>query len=625
MKSSLRILILLLTGAASSTSTAYAELNPIDLPGESESYTWSLNRANYTPEDFESADDWQAFSTNQPQETSVFVSKIGSNFIFPIEDSADGLYGRNGGIVLNDTAPPEELETIVLQLDYRQIGSSPFKPGSQHLAPILKVGGIPPGGDGRADTFQGNDTLVTSAFPNAFPFVLVDAGHYSWQWDVRGLDLSAGYTIEWATPADGVLHNGNDYSEVALLTGIRLDQGTTYAPVVTGAATYAIPEELPERDIMGHLPAPTGNPNLFENGSFETLTPYLEYLLENADNHEAEVPATDPTDPGTAYMPGWVMPTPGVDLIQPPETSSQQATDGHNYIRLGTYKDQYGRTSTSRIYAYVWLEAGVTYRFSFDTLSPIDYGFHIYSPNYGNSSYSFSVNSVNTGSDANYSISYQFISLNQLCRVDETLGVRNPDGTGTRLLDKRSEIYLADNFDGDGWTTRWAEFTLPVSGQYRIQIGPSITVDNFNLSVVSGANLHLREQWRLDHFDYYTNLGAAADNADPDGDGLSNLLEYALRRDPLAAEAEESLSLDQTDGVDKRLTVSFDRRNDPDLIYTVEASDNLEFGTWDAIFHSTDPSTLDTTDADSFVVEDSAALEPGEKRFFRLSVKNTDE
>ena len=43
------------------------------------------------------------------------------------------------------------------------------------------------------------------------------------------------------------------------------------------------------------------------------------------------------------------------------------------------------------------------------------------------------------------------------------------------------------------------------------------------------------EAWRMQHFDTITPAGDAADNADPDFDGINNLLEYALGGDPGSA------------------------------------------------------------------------------------------
>jgi hypothetical protein len=45
------------------------------------------------------------------------------------------------------------------------------------------------------------------------------------------------------------------------------------------------------------------------------------------------------------------------------------------------------------------------------------------------------------------------------------------------------------------------------------------------------------QAWRLAHFDIVANTNDAADAADPDGDGLRNLAEYATGRDPRASGA----------------------------------------------------------------------------------------
>lgn len=47
--------------------------------------------------------------------------------------------------------------------------------------------------------------------------------------------------------------------------------------------------------------------------------------------------------------------------------------------------------------------------------------------------------------------------------------------------------------------------------------------------------------WRLQHFGTLSALGEAADEADPDGDGLSNLEEHALGSDPLKADANDEV------------------------------------------------------------------------------------
>ena len=600
-------------------------LTSYQLPGESESYGWSLNRANYPPEDFESGDDWQAFPTDQPGETDVFVSKTGANFIFSVEDSADGLYGRNGTVMVSDTAPPAGLQTIVLQLNYALFPED-FSPGSENLAPILKIGGVPLGEDGRADTFLATDSIKPDPYGSIFNLWGVEAGQYAWQWDLRdlgGLDLSAGYTIEWATPASGYKWDTRKES-VAVLTGIQLDHSNTYTQVLSGPAAYDIPEELPERGVIGQLPPPTGNPNLFDNGSFETLTPYLEFLLDNATNNKAEIPATDPTDPGTAYLSDWNVPGIGLYVVRAAAPPGRQASDGNIYLELGQSPDRFGRPVSGSLGKELLLEAGVTYRFSFDQYFPKDSG----SSN-GRRSCNFFVSTSSLYNNHNlvFQINFSYFGSDQLAR--SSFSLREAGWAGETIQDEDGEFYLTDDFTG-GWVTRWADFTPLVSGLYSLRVSPGgphqdkdiIHIDNFSLTVVSEASLRLVDQWRLSHFYYYASAGEAADTADPDGDGLSNLIEYALRSDP--HKINRGMNVAQTDGAEKHTTLTFGRRADPDLVYTVEATDDLAQGIWTPIFRSTDLSVLDT-DSDTFVVEDDDALEPGDKRFFRLSVENTDE
>lgn len=74
------------------------------------------------------------------------------------------------------------------------------------------------------------------------------------------------------------------------------------------------------------------------------------------------------------------------------------------------------------------------------------------------------------------------------------------------------------------------------------------------------------ENWRATFFGAAENSGNGADLADPDQDGLSNLLEYALGGDPTAADLAPNesvwLTLDAT-----QLTLTFSRIADPTLLY----------------------------------------------------------
>ena len=91
------------------------------------------------------------------------------------------------------------------------------------------------------------------------------------------------------------------------------------------------------------------------------------------------------------------------------------------------------------------------------------------------------------------------------------------------------------------------------------------------------------------------NAGITADSADFDGDGVSNLIEYALGSDPtLTNGADGPASLptalvgDSISGLlSDRLSLSFnlDNPNPSDVTYVIEASDDL--GTWTTVASKT--------------------------------------
>jgi hypothetical protein len=84
--------------------------------------------------------------------------------------------------------------------------------------------------------------------------------------------------------------------------------------------------------------------------------------------------------------------------------------------------------------------------------------------------------------------------------------------------------------------------------------------------------------WRWAHFGTNANNPAiAGDTADPDGDGLNNLLEYALNTDPLVRNASHPWHGAVESG---HLTLTYPRRKPPtDVLYLVEAADAIT-GPW---------------------------------------------
>ncbi len=105
-------------------------------------------------------------------------------------------------------------------------------------------------------------------------------------------------------------------------------------------------------------------------------------------------------------------------------------------------------------------------------------------------------------------------------------------------------------------------------------------------SVESAATpLDAREAWRALVFSPLEIAdGLAADAADPDGDGLANLLEYAFGSDPLRSDGAAPVSAERA-GAPPRLAITFPLLPDrPDITLTVESSSDL--ATWIPIARS---------------------------------------
>ena len=110
--------------------------------------------------------------------------------------------------------------------------------------------------------------------------------------------------------------------------------------------------------------------------------------------------------------------------------------------------------------------------------------------------------------------------------------------------------------------------------------------------------------------------GADADPlADPDGDGVPNLLAYALGFDPFSPDSNVLPSADIVDG---RLAFTFNRVADPGLIYTVEVSTDLI--NWSMLDVLGNPSTSEDNIAGPVTVKDTTETSSTSRRFLRLRV-----
>ena len=119
----------------------------------------------------------------------------------------------------------------------------------------------------------------------------------------------------------------------------------------------------------------------------------------------------------------------------------------------------------------------------------------------------------------------------------------------------------------------------------QLSIASSDSDENpFEVALIA-TGLSISEDWRLGYFGLIENEGVAADIADPDGDELVNLLEYALGGDPLKALSTPIPNVG-TDAASGRLELKFNRfTNRSDLTLVVEGADNVA-GPWTGLARS---------------------------------------
>jgi sugar lactone lactonase YvrE len=148
---------------------------------------------------------------------------------------------------------------------------------------------------------------------------------------------------------------------------------------------------------------------------------------------------------------------------------------------------------------------------------------------------------------------------------------------------------------------------------------------------LQGTSLKLRDYWRKSYFATTVNTGNAADSADPDGDGIVNLIEYAFGMDPwnptrldttTAAGGLPSSSA-WLDVNGSRLRIEYVRRKAsslPDISYDAEFCSSLDGGGqgWDSGIFSEVVFPVDSSSWERVIVEDSQEGQP--RRFGRIRV-----
>jgi hypothetical protein len=114
------------------------------------------------------------------------------------------------------------------------------------------------------------------------------------------------------------------------------------------------------------------------------------------------------------------------------------------------------------------------------------------------------------------------------------------------------------------------------------------------------------------------NASISGPTADPDHDGIPNLLEYAFNLNPTLSDTTGMPVVGESNGY---LSITFTERNLPtDLIYTVQVSGDMQ--TWNSGSAYTTQVSSTTIDANtqSVTVRDNTPISGASKRFIRVNV-----
>ena len=161
--------------------------------------------------------------------------------------------------------------------------------------------------------------------------------------------------------------------------------------------------------------------------------------------------------------------------------------------------------------------------------------------------------------------------------------------------------------------TKYFKFT--VTGKNAASSNYWIVPDSFTFVPVDHA-LGATQDWRYRYFGTTEDSGDAADLADPDSDGFSNLMEYATGSYPTGANG----SVWKSAMAGEHLALTFPRLRDAtDVIYQVMASNDL--GTETEIWSSaTVPYPGGSAESVMTTVTDPQSTTANASRFLRLKI-----
>ena len=194
----------------------------------------------------------------------------------------------------------------------------------------------------------------------------------------------------------------------------------------------------------------------------------------------------------------------------------------------------------------------------------------------------------------------QDLRYDTLCQMQaggsHTWGIAVPSGPYSVLVAAGDPSYttgtyriLAENvllLNGTPSTAdRWVEAQSTVivtDGRLTLSNGSGAVSNRLAFVEISAVEPATLDQWRALWFGTTNNSGLAADNADPDNDGLPNFLEYAFGLNPTNADTgwRPAPLLIHTNSADWLACSFFRNTNATDLTFSVQAAGTLPASSW---------------------------------------------
>ena len=145
--------------------------------------------------------------------------------------------------------------------------------------------------------------------------------------------------------------------------------------------------------------------------------------------------------------------------------------------------------------------------------------------------------------------------------------------------------------------------------------GTTTTNSTFTVNVTGTPS----QTWRQQYFGSTLTIGDAADSADPDHDGISNLLERALGLSPTSSSSLGSKIAFDTESISSSRYLRLTITKNPaatDVTYSVEVSSDVT----NASAWSSSGTTIESNTSTTLVVRDSSVIGSTPRRFLRLKV-----